>query len=494
MNNYVAGYMTLLLLSMSFSLFVRSSVYYIKPDNQNANISANTLEYYLQNATNYLASNNQLYFLPGVHKLNTVIKIQNVYNFSLIGVNTKNDSVIIHCFAAGGIAIINSSYTNLKHLTMKRCKSGLSEKSISDYKFHASLLIDNSYSIHIHQLAIINVQSYSIVLINALSDSTLSEVSSSGILIVYETQKNVETSDHNLTIINYYPISHTTCSRIQGNCYNIELKFFDYPYYVNINISEITFTTENSIFIESQTCKGFNKVTIFNCNFTNIALLSSAVNPTAVIEMYFIGCNVNVTGKQMNQINILKCNFFHYNGYLIKYIIIIQKEWYSYNEVTIHIGNSEIFENQGISFLMSKFIDGDFSLQPINIIINNTKFACIELSAADYDIPFFNLQGVVLLLEGPIIFTKIEVYPSVIFGQKTHIYVNGYIGFSNVYTVHIVQTTLVYLNENTLINFTSNVALNSVFERVNYEVNDLIPHAYCNILVVLTILQKLKFY
>ena len=258
MNNYVAGYMTLLLLSMSFSLFVRSSVYYIKPDNQHANISANTIEYYLQNATKYLASNNQLYFLPGVHKLNTVIKIQNVYNFSLIGVETKNDSVIIHCFAAGGIAVIDSSYTNLKHLIMKRCKNGLSEKSISDHEFYVSLLINNSYSTHLHQLVIINVQSYSIVLINALSDSTLSEVSSSGILVVYETHKNVETSDHNLTIIKYYPISRINCFKLRDNCYNIKIALLDHTYLININIVGVTFNTEDSIYIRSHTCNGFN--------------------------------------------------------------------------------------------------------------------------------------------------------------------------------------------------------------------------------------------
>ena len=321
----VADYIMLLLLLMSISLqlfpFSKSSVYYIKPINQHASISANTLDHVIQNATKYLASNNQMYFLPGFHKLDTTIKIQNVYNFSLIGITTKNNSVIIKCLSAGGIAVINSSYINLKHLIMKRCKSELPVPAgfTNDNKLYASLLIRNSNIVNIHQLVLLKAQSYSIVLINVMSVSTLSEVSSSGILVVYaEAQKDVHASEHNLTISKYYPISPTNCSRIQGYCFSIELKFLDYPYHVNVNISEITFTTENSIFIESQTCNGFNKVTIFNCNFTNIALLPSTVNPTAVIKMYFTGCNVNFTGKKMNLINILKCSFFHYKGYLIK--------------------------------------------------------------------------------------------------------------------------------------------------------------------------------
>ena len=136
----------------------------------------------------------------------------------------------------------------------------------------------------------------------------------------------------------------------------------------------------------------------------------------------------------------------------------------------IHISDSEIFENKDIAFLMSKFTDGGFSLRPIDIIINNTKFACIKLFVTtNYNIPFFYLHGVFLQLEGPIIFTDIEVYPTVIFGQKTHLYANGYIVFFKVYTVYIVQTTLVYLSKNTLVNFTSNVALNSLFKRVDVE-------------------------
>ena len=473
----VAGCMTLLLISISFSLifpFVKSSVYYIKPDNQYVNISANTLDYYLQNATKYLASNNQLYFLPGVYKLNTVIKIQNVYNFSLIGIETKNDSVIIKCLLTGGIAIINSSYTNLKHLTMERCKSELSVNSIpgfdySTYNLNASLLINNSHSINIHQLTLLKTESYDIILINVLSDSALSEVSSSGILAVYENYKGMQKSEHNLTITKYYPISPINCYKVQDYCYKLAFAMFDHPYHININITEITFSTEDSIFIRSHTCKGFNKVTIFNCNFTNITMSATTAKVGAVIKMNFFSCSEPYFyNKQMNQINVLNSYFFHninYIRYLTRYIIIIEKIWFSQNGVTICISDSAIFENKGISFLLAKPIMGDLNLiyQPIiNIIINNTRF----MNMLESDDSILNLCGVLLQLEGQIIFTKIDlIYSLVVFGLRTHIYANGYIEFSNINALYIIQTKMFFLNANTLLNFTSNNAMLALLKR-----------------------------
>ena len=154
---------SLLLLSASISLLfplVKSSVYYVKPSNQQGNITANTLDYYLQNAEKYFVSNTQLYFLPGNHQLDTVIKIQNVCNFSLIGINTNSGSAVIKCLLTGGIEIINSSYFNVKCLIMKKCRSELPVNSVpgfinNNYNLYVSLLIRDSNSVKMHQLPLL---------------------------------------------------------------------------------------------------------------------------------------------------------------------------------------------------------------------------------------------------------------------------------------------------------------------------------------------------
>ena len=154
----------------------------------------------------------------------------------------------------------------------------------NNYNLYVSLLIRDSCSIKMHRLSLLKTQSYSIVLINALLDSTISEVSSSDMLIVYNNHENVQKSEHNLTIIKFYPMSVTNCFKFQDQCYKIFFLLLDHTHHININISETTFNTEHAIFIESQTCSGFNKITIFNCNFTNIMM---SYNMLAMIEMYF---------------------------------------------------------------------------------------------------------------------------------------------------------------------------------------------------------------
>ena len=105
---YAVGYMTVLLLPASVLLLssVNSSVYVIKPANQDTNITANTLDYYLQNATKYFASNIHLCFLPGIYQLDMIIKIQNVHNFSLNGSNTT-----INCLSSMQVLQLSTAVT-----------------------------------------------------------------------------------------------------------------------------------------------------------------------------------------------------------------------------------------------------------------------------------------------------------------------------------------------------------------------------------------------
>ena len=129
------------------------------------------------------------------------------------------------------------------------------------------------------------------------------------------------------------------CFKFQDYCYKIEIVLLDHPHRISINISDIVFNMENAISITSQTCDGFNKITIVNCNFTNMILTDrngDDVEPVAIIDMYFTSCNAvdyARDDRQMNQINILKCYFknnMNCNTHLTRYIMTI------YIRITIH--------------------------------------------------------------------------------------------------------------------------------------------------------------
>ena len=153
----------------------------------------------------------------------------------------------------------------------------------------------------------------------------------------------------------------------------------------------------------------------------------------------------------MNQIDILKCHFnnnFNYNGHTDKYVMNVYKEYYSHNGVIIYISDSEIFGNNEVTFLMS--YPDDIPVQPINIHFNNVTFLFSKLFATNN--PLLNLHGVILKLEGFIIFTEIEVDSLLIFSDEIHMYPNVYLEFSNIRTIFLVKSNSLYLSTNTLVN------------------------------------------
>ena len=110
-------------------------------------------------------------------------------------------------------------------------------------------------------------------------------MSSTGILIVYnKIDEKVQISEHNLIITKYHPMT-SDCFKFQDSCYKIEFLLLNHPHHINITISEIMFNMENSISVTSKTCDGFNKVTIINCNFTNI-ISTSDLELAAIIDVF----------------------------------------------------------------------------------------------------------------------------------------------------------------------------------------------------------------
>ena len=75
-----------------------------------------TLEYYINNADEYLDSHTYLYFLPGQHHLDTDFIINSTINFTIAG----NGSAII-CTPPAGIIIVNVTNFKLMNINLVDC-------------------------------------------------------------------------------------------------------------------------------------------------------------------------------------------------------------------------------------------------------------------------------------------------------------------------------------------------------------------------------------
>ena len=136
---YYHNFFSLILLMLVHTSTASSkSVYYVRSDDdplQNHSLVIHNLHYYLLNAAKYFASNTELKFLSGIHKLTAVIRIKDVHHFSLTG-KIRNNIVdsIVKCspYSVGGIVIINSSYINVRDLIVKDCDTALSLSTLPD--------------------------------------------------------------------------------------------------------------------------------------------------------------------------------------------------------------------------------------------------------------------------------------------------------------------------------------------------------------------------
>ena len=447
------------------------SVYYVRSDYdplQNCSLSTCNLDYYLLNASKYFASNTELKFLSGIHQLDTTITIKDVHHFSLTG-NLRNNIVdsIIKCssYSAGGIVIINSSYVNMKDLILKDCDTALYYPLyliplVSSRSSHASLLIDNSHSLTLCHVITLQVSSYNIVLINVLN-SSLNNVSSNGIAVIYsEAMENYFTTKvKNTLFLDFYnPILYLHNSR-----YEMIFNFIQYWSGVQVLISNVHFKTEKAIFVYSYTCcNGSNEVTVLNCSFDNISCISES--DELMISIVTDDDPCYFSDKQTNFITFMNCyftNIVNSIATMTKYIIHFSN---TNKESMLYITNSRFYKNRGIITLMTP--TDLLSAMRSSIIIKNVTFS--RLVAVDFVMVLYDIH---MKLEGPVLFSEMDIDMAVIYGNRMQLVFSNYVEFSNIVTLYVIMNKCVYLTPNTHIHLTSTMVQENIF--INKDIDDI---------------------
>ena len=470
-------YFLLLLSSLLVLTTVSSkSVYYVRPDidsSQNYSPSTYNLYHYLLNASKYFTSNSELKFLPGEHHLGAVITIKDVHHFSLIE-SSRNGTVnsIVKClpYSAGGIVLINCSYIHIKDLILKDCKTaliyGLYLKPLILFKSSfASLLINNSYSVNICHVTTLQISLYNIVLINVFN-SSLDYVSSNGIAIIYNSKNNM--NDHlimrNRLLLHHY---RSLVNLYSVKPYEMVLNFIGYSSGAKVEISNVQFQSEKVIFVYSYTsCNGTNEVTLSNSSFDNIRCISKSDEQDSLITMYY---NVdddmcNLSDKQTNFVTFINCyfgNIINDAEYLTKYIIKLSD---TDSESVLCIVDSWFYNISGSIILT---VSDTLTTKHSSVIIKNVTFS--QLMNIDFVMVLYDTN---IKLEGPVLFSEMEIDMAVIIGKRMDLVFSDYIEFADIDTFHIIVNQFVYLTPNTYIHITSSNISQEIF--ANEDINDTI--------------------
>jgi len=355
---YVKSLILVQLVLSSFTNTVFSSIYYITASDNNSVNNTNCLNYYVAHSLQYFTSHTQLKLLPGIHDLNMVITIQNIYDFSFSGMLTSDGTIdtIIQCSASGGMVIINSDSITIENLIIIRCKTKLNAFLLWNSSVFwnverdsvISLVLQDSYSVIVQHVTIVTISTFSIVLHNVFENSCLKGVSSDNMLVMYSSHDlrdvTVQNSSNKLVIIDYHFGSFYE--------YKLNIMLFDHSYHIEILILQVNFQCTKAISITTYTCYGLNEVKIHNCSFTNVK--TNVGGPVISVQSGNDSCK-NIYKKQ-NVINISDCLFANNtnDNFLDSYMIKAEVEnLFSFVFVTIKIINCEFTNNTGYSIFKS---------------------------------------------------------------------------------------------------------------------------------------------
>lgn len=293
---------------------------------------------------------------------------------------------MIYCTTLIHIVVSNSNHINIGYLSVSEC--GMYQgKDLASPLF--TLDIFNCSNIIILDCRFVcQCQQCGLKVANAVGQNFLHNIASSYLLITHNmTRKN--------RIWNY---THKECFSCKNRA--MEFLFYEHSQFIKITIIQVKVTSSNAIGTVSSTCLGtnilmMNKIELTGIIFSQNIIAIAAVNKDCIISKY-TAC----------VIQFIDCSFTKIKG---------KNEKGGSEIFAITCNNDKNPQISGIIFLWCRFIDinssavirtklqsatPDFALF---MIIQNTSFTVLKDADA-----ILQLQGTEILLEGPVIFTRIN--------------------------------------------------------------------------------------
>ena len=153
---------TLLLMALLLHMTI-AVVYNVRSEDGNSNDteSAESLGYYLKNASKYFSSHSKLLFQMGYHNLNTIMSIQNVTNVTLTGEGVS----IIRCTSLMGIFILDVTNFKLENIVFENCSANYSNHLHTGFRYHSASISESSgnASILLHQCLSVTISNITVI-------------------------------------------------------------------------------------------------------------------------------------------------------------------------------------------------------------------------------------------------------------------------------------------------------------------------------------------
>ena len=448
-----------LITSLLFPTHVNSITYYVKSDDYfSTNNDTFTLQHYINNTEKYFSSNNELYFLPGVHHLNTTLSLKDVHNFTLGGIN---DSTIM-CTAYESIMIINVTNFTMKNINFIGCgkyhssyvQSKYTETLSKTYGYGASVFIDDCKLINISNISIIadagfagllviNPTNYSVfinikVQINCLPVYDMI-IGTNGISFYYKHWKTryIPFVFTNVSVDNFQYKSFGLCLR--SSRYAIAL-FVQHCSSILFNIQNMMFRGLNNsslLYYYDIKCTSNVRNRLFIKNVKVLDNIGSFKFKMFYINLADVDFNKTIfqSGEQKHSsVFFRNCQFT--NNTNIKAIIFISPT--NADRITgyIEVRQSEFHNNTDAHFIRVKRETEAF--WQLNIHIKIKDFTAALNKHHDGD-SLISIIGGRLIIEGPTFFNENGYYRNIIKLHLSMIISKEQIEFTNNHVRHLIS-------------------------------------------------------
>ena len=392
------------------------------------------LQYYLLNITKYVTSNTQLLFLPGLHHLHTDLIIQNVHNISLIGSTatangTTLDTVIIQCNSSVGITMSNITDLTMTKLLTKNCRNENNFLNIYRGTFIGNgMVLSHCYNVQLQDITVYKSKQWygsTILAVNVLGISSFINVTSHGLKVEYNEVKvdNV----YSKLLLKNYQIPSSPNDRFSNSVFTIH--FFQGSYKIEFEVHNTRFTALN---IASRLFKVVQFAKFIFGNYVHFhQCIVEKCNSTSSSSLFYF--DESIPSYEQHQVTFTKC-IFRNNTFHRLFTV--------HGNVNLRLESCTFKHNR---FQVIKMTD---SSGQNYMAIKNTSFYAITTNTS------LIYTNTLLYLEGPVIFAKLKAYR--ILYIKNSVSCHNYIEFSQNVVFLADHAHYIAVQENTLINMTSN--------------------------------------
>ena len=310
-----------------------TQMFYVLPVNTNyTNCPSQpcaTLSHYLKNKTVLSSiSDVEFHFLPGEHHVTSSLKMQNVANFSLVGLSMNNSmSVVIICKSQSFVAFLYSSNITVSNIMFSQCDGNIKHllfKNIWQFDQHDQDIIVSLFLFECYFCKVSNIKflGYGLMGINLVGNSYLDNIT-----IELETTKPAFANDicmYRIMLIyiardDHHASDIMTLNRVHisgysNNCHStnlypvIDIQLAQNQYNMMVILSDSQFYDMDQTVLKFETMynNNSNAALIRNCAFKNLKYNSAfhyepitAKIPCINTTIAFVDCdflvNENIT-------------------------------------------------------------------------------------------------------------------------------------------------------------------------------------------------------